>query len=333
MIKFDKHEIIIGTHFQIRNSWRKEIENALKIDDDSYPFDFKIIDINNNKFECESVSTNKREHSAYKIIVDDLIVRYIFGEEVDDCNVGLYFSDYFPIENTKILVYSHLDDYKILPAIIKLTVKVINGNTVNVSYKLKDLLSYKSYSIKSHLKDPWKFVFGSDKYMNDIEKMCQDTFIHKSYVEETAKRFAEYLFEKGDSNDAKKLLQRAKVHDNSKILNKDEFRALTHIINDKKTLKNANKNLSSYKQDSIELHWKNNDHHPEYYENVCEMTRAAKLEMVCDWCARSLQYDTDLIEFLETRQLNRFHFHDSFYNEVMQYCKILVDLTKWLKIN
>ena len=59
MIKFDKHEIIIGTHFQIRNSWRKEIENALKIDDDSYPFDFKIIDINNDKFECESVSTNR----------------------------------------------------------------------------------------------------------------------------------------------------------------------------------------------------------------------------------------------------------------------------------
>ena len=219
MIKFDKHEIIIGTHFQIRNSWRKEIANALKIDDDSYPFDFKIININNDKFECESVSTNKREPSAYKIIVDDLIVRYIFGEEVDDCNVGLYFSDYFPIENTKILVYSHLDDYKILPAIIKLTVKVINDNTVNVSYKLKDLISYKSYSIKSHLKDPWKFVFGSDKYMNDIEKMCQDTFIHKSYVEEIAKRFAEYLFEKGTANDANKILQSAKVHENSNQLN------------------------------------------------------------------------------------------------------------------
>ena len=60
MIKFDKHEIIIGTHFQIRNSWRKEIANVLKIDEDSYPFDFKIISIKSDKFECESVLTNKK---------------------------------------------------------------------------------------------------------------------------------------------------------------------------------------------------------------------------------------------------------------------------------
>ena len=148
-----------------------------------------------------------------------------------------------------------------------------------------------------------------------------------------AARFAEYLNENGSSDDAEKLLHRAKNHDNSKILNKDEFRALTHIINDKKALKDASKSLSSYKQDAIELHWKNNDHHPEHYEAVCEMTRAAKQEMCCDWCARSLQYGTDLIDFVEKRQEDRFRFPEQFYKEVLQYCKILVDITKDIKLS
>lgn len=332
MIKFSRHEIIVGTHFQIRNSWRREIAKALNIQEDKYPFDFKIISCENDTYVCESVST-KKNTASNKIIVNNYIIKYVLGEEVDDCNVGLYFGDYFPLEGTKILIYDHNDEYKILPVIVKLITTVIDENTVLVEYKLHDLLLNKDYSIKSQIKNSWKFVFGSDKYMNDIERMYQDTFIHKSYVEKIAEKFAEYLIDTGNDSDAEKLLQRSKVHDNSKILNKDEFRALTRIIDDKKALKDANKSLGSYKQDAIELHWKNNDHHPEYYSNVCEMTRAAKLEMVCDWCARSLQYNTDLIEFLEIRQKDRFMFPESFYNEVMQYCKIVFDITKGLKPN
>ena len=47
MIKFSRHEIIVGTHFQIRNSWRREIAKALNIQEDKYPFDFKIISCEN----------------------------------------------------------------------------------------------------------------------------------------------------------------------------------------------------------------------------------------------------------------------------------------------
>ena len=50
-----------------------------------------------------------------------------------------------------------------------------------------------------------------------------------------------YLHKLGQIEDAEDLRERAILHDNSKILNKDEFRALTSIINDKSCLKDANR--------------------------------------------------------------------------------------------
>ena len=107
--------------------------------------------------------------------------------------------------------------------------------------------------------------------------------------------FANYLEEQGQIEDANDLRHRAIIHDNSKILNRDEFRTLTSIINDKSCLKDANSHLSSFKQDAIELHWKNNEHHPEHFENINDMPPRARREFVCDCCARSLQYQTDLL--------------------------------------
>lgn len=162
--------------------------------------------------------------------------------------------------------------------------------------------------------------------MTDVEKMYQDTFIHKDYVLKVCNIFANYLEQEGFIDDANDLRNRAIIHDNSKILNKDEFRALTGIINDKSCLKDSSSKLSSFKQDAIELHWKHNEHHPEHFENIEDMPRLARIEMVCDWAARSIQYKTNLLEFLEKRQEERFHFPSLMYEELVHYCKIILDL-------
>lgn len=95
------------------------------------------------------------------------------------------------------------------------------------------------------------------------------------------------------------------------------------IINDKSCLKDASKSLSQVKIDSIKLHWKRNSHHPEHYESCIDMSKLDIMEMVCDWYARSLQYNTDFLEYIKEKQKTRFHFPDWMFAEIWHYCEVL----------
>ncbi len=323
MLKLISTNIEETTEFCIRNSWRTQIAKLLNKDEECFPFNYKIAIATSHTLVCESVSDGKSK-KKYSIIITPIVYRYLNSMEVDDCNVGLYFCDYIPLENTKLLVFDKKNN-SIIPVQMKLKVELSNDMPY-LDMVLVNLLSNEEYEISSMVKNSWKFLKGSDSYMTDMEKMYQDTFIHKEYVTMVCSKFAKYLCEQGLQEDADKLLERAKVHDNSKIQNKDEFRALSNIVHDRSCLRNANSQLSSFRQDSIELHWKHNAHHPEHYENYDDMSRIDRLEMVCDWMARSLQYGSDLIEFVTVRQTERFHFSELMYDELLHYCKVLVSL-------
>jgi hypothetical protein len=329
MLKIILNSIEVGQTFSIRNSWRKAVAMLLKKED--YPSNFKVVEIvtNDNKEQicvCESVP-NDTCKKVVKLNISKLTLQYVLGQEVEDCNVGLYFNDYMPLEGQKLLVTDSKDNLKITPCQLLLDVQLDQKVPV-VQFVLKHLLDASILSISSQTKNPWKLLSGSDVYMTDVEKMYQDTFIHKGYVIVVCNKFADYLEKEGQMEDAEDLRQRAIVHDNSKILNKNEFQALTSIINDKSCLRDANSRLSSFKQDAIELHWENNEHHPEHYENINDMPLRARREFVCDCCARSVQYGTDLISFMETRLNDRFHFSELVKDEILHDCKIVVELMK-----
>ena len=159
--------------------------------------------------------------------------------------------------------------------------------------------------------------------MTDYEKMFADTLIHKQYVMKSCKKLSSYLEREGAEEHARMLRERAKVHDNSKIVNQDEMYALSRIINDKSSLKDPDKQLSQIKKDAIALHWKNNSHHPEHFKNPMDMSRLDVMEMCCDWHARSTQYGTDFLSYIKKNQENRFHFPDWMFQEIWYYCQIL----------
>lgn len=323
MLKIDIYSPLMGKNICLRNSWRTQIANYLGKDEESFPFNFKIIEIENGFCLCESISDNKSK-KKFQVYLSELVVHYLDGIETPDVNVGLYFNDYLPTENNKLLILNPKNS-SILPVLFKLD--ILNKNLLPcLDFQLVELLSGENYTVHSQMKNSWKLLHGSDLYMSDTEKMYQDTFVHKEYVVQVGEKFAKYLEENGLTEDAKMLRERTINHDNSKILNKDEFRALTNIINDKSCLGDAHSKLSAFKQDSIELHWKHNSHHPEHFENYEEMSRMDRLEMVCDWMARSLQYKNDLLSFVETRQIERFHFPELMYEELFHFCKVLVSL-------
>lgn len=336
----------IPSVIMLRNSWHDKLQEFMKVK--SLPFRFSIL----NKVEDDK---NPRyivlddEKKKTKIIIGETALKYLVSNEVPDCNPGLYFKDYLPNENAYLLLTCN---DKITPVRFLFDISTCVVDEVEYPYielVLKNLILDEKYTVDSKKNACWKFiVYGnaiekaankesSDKtldghatsiqgYMNDVEKMYQDTFIHKTMVKYVCYKLASYLEKEGFKDDAAELRKRADVHDNSKILNKTEFQALTGIINDKSCLRDASASLSAYKQDAIELHWHNNRHHPEFHTKVTDMTRLDRYEFVCDCYARSLQYGTEIIDFMEKRQEQRFHFPDIMFEEIIHYCKIIKTL-------
>lgn len=162
----------------------------------------------------------------------------------------------------------------------------------------------------------------------DIEKlkiMASDTIMHKKYVLETCLIMAKYLMDNSKIKLANDLLIRAAEHDNSKF-EYQEFRKLSQILKNRKCFTDATSTLSKEEISAIKEHWKKNRHHPEYFDNYDDMTELDIIEMVCDWFARSLQYNTDFLPFIEERQKVRFNFSTKQYNKIHDYCNLIQSL-------
>lgn len=166
----------------------------------------------------------------------------------------------------------------------------------------------------------------NDKIEEDIDDKLFNhgygTMIHKYLVIKVCLKMSKYLYDNGDSNMAFLLLKRANNHDNSKLVG-PELQLLSNLGCKKEIFKNPNIQLSKYESEIIENHWKNNRHHPEHFNEVQEMSELDIIEMVCDWYARSLQYTTNFLDFVKTRQENRFHFPNEMFKKIWKYCEIV----------
>ena len=151
----------------------------------------------------------------------------------------------------------------------------------------------------------------------------KDTITHKKIVLDAGFKIAEYFFENNQTELGIKILQRVAVHDNSKF-SKKELENLSEIYKSDECFKNAKYTLSEKERNNIELHWKHNTHHPEHFEDIEDMSKVDIVEMVCDWYARSVQYETDLLEFINTRQTTRFNFPEHIWEEILYYANILL---------
>lgn len=157
----------------------------------------------------------------------------------------------------------------------------------------------------------------------DIIRHFEDTIIHKQIIMESCWKMSRYLNSVGRDEEAIELLRKAIVHDNSKFED-DEIIAFSKIVGDRTCLEHAENKLDDLKRQVIKIHWAKNSHHPEYYDNVSDMPEIAILEMVCDLHARSIQNNTDLIEFVKIRQENRFKFPEELFQKIIEYCNIIL---------
>lgn len=153
-------------------------------------------------------------------------------------------------------------------------------------------------------------------------KQINDTVIHKKFVMDACHKLAKWLFENNRDKDAFDLLKRAQVHDDSKF-EIEETEQLQKLLDKNDGMTNPKYLIQEQEKECIRLHWKNNRHHPEHFENVEDMTELDIMEMVCDWYARQEQYGTDFMNFVYTRQENRFKFPEQMFDRILRYCEIL----------
>lgn len=161
--------------------------------------------------------------------------------------------------------------------------------------------------------------------LEKLFKMAKDTVTHKKIVLDNCFLMAQYFMSNGKIELGTQLLKRGCEHDNSKF-DKEEFRKLSQILKSNRCFTDADAQLTPTERKAIEYHWEHNRHHPEYFSDYAEMSELDMLEMVCDWFARSLQYGTDFLPFVEERQANRFHFEGKQYAKIHKYCVLIQEL-------
>lgn len=149
-----------------------------------------------------------------------------------------------------------------------------------------------------------------------------DTILHKKYMLESGLILIQYLYNNNRSQDALDLAKRCARHDNSK-LEGEEISQFIKLDKNKSSMIDSSILLSDDTKKIIAIHWKNNKHHPEHFKSYEDMSEIDIMEMVCDWYARSKQFQTDFLNFVKTRQENRFRFNEDFFEKVYNYCKII----------
>lgn len=159
---------------------------------------------------------------------------------------------------------------------------------------------------------------------NYVEDQFKDFLLHKQYILQSGHILIIHLLKTGRREEAIELTKRLAEHDNSKVLS-DELDYIMKLECNKKSFTDANYCLTDAERKVIEKHWQHNPHHPEFHKNYSDMTELDIMEMVCDWHSRSVQYKTDLISFVKTRQENRFRFPEDMFRKILAYCEVLIE--------
>jgi hypothetical protein len=148
--------------------------------------------------------------------------------------------------------------------------------------------------------------------MDKIEKL-ERLLRHIELVRDNCIIIAKKMMQNGEEQFARELIANSLKHDNSKFFG-IEWEVLTGEGGE--ILKIA-----------IDHHNLSNKHHPEYWGSIKEMPRLFLAEMVADWKARSTEFGSSLIDWIDGEAAKRFGFtkEDEVYENIMEFVNLLCD--------
>lgn len=135
----------------------------------------------------------------------------------------------------------------------------------------------------------------------DFQKTIAETVKHIERVQDLINNFSEALD------------MRAMEHDQSKLEEPEltGFATMTAQLKDIEYMSPEYKAAMDAAKPTIEHHYKNNRHHPEYHPNgIRDMNLVDLMEMLCDWKAAGERHKNgDIIKSIELNQ-KRFGYSD-----------------------
>lgn len=150
--------------------------------------------------------------------------------------------------------------------------------------------------------------------MTDSDKI--DSLLeHIRNVQNNCVLLGRRLMKHGEVEFGRMLIANGFIHDASKFYGM-EWDHLWRDNEDKDSLAN-----------SVRQHNRTNPHHPEYWGSIHNMPRIYIAEMVCDWKARSNEFGSSLLDWINGDASKRYNFsqRDEVYEEIMYFFGILCD--------
>ncbi len=141
---------------------------------------------------------------------------------------------------------------------------------------------------------------------------------HIENVKQNCELIAEKLIRNSEFDLGKDLIQNSLIHDNSKLSGIEFLYLREDTKTDKPELFIA----------ALHQHNSTNPHHPEFYVGgIKEMPRVAIAEMVSDWKARSEEFGSDLMEWINESATKKFQFSKQckIYKDIKDFVKLLLD--------
>lgn len=149
-----------------------------------------------------------------------------------------------------------------------------------------------------------KKLFGIVDHINRVNANAEKLALR---IIETAKTEEDFTF-------ARRLIEKARSHDQSKFVG-IEFESLN---------KDSDDNIFKL---AINQHQQTNDHHPEYWGDIRDMSDLALAEFCCDLLSRSQEMGTDLRLYIRDVAMDRWGFNckTKIYHKMKHYVDLLLD--------
>lgn len=137
---------------------------------------------------------------------------------------------------------------------------------------------------------------------------------HRHLVETNTRKVGIKLIENKLINLGVRLIHAGSIHDASKLVG---------IEYDAFVLGN-----SKVKEEAIYHHQHLNLHHPEAWpDGICSMDRLYLYELSCDWTARASEFGTSVMDWIETKAMDRYKFtkKSEAYKEISKCLNLLLE--------
>ena len=103
MLKIGSGELKVGTKVILPEAWHEKVMDFGKMK--TCPYEYEVEEIVKHKATRETYCFCKPEKKdkGNRIAISEIAIRYLYGQEVPDQNIGLSFREFLPLEASKFL--------------------------------------------------------------------------------------------------------------------------------------------------------------------------------------------------------------------------------------